>query len=60
MKVPFVDRPAVIAQQLRTTARIPIHKKVLLGGMTLEPTAGEAANGADPQLYLVVEANLDR
>jgi hypothetical protein len=61
MKVPAVDRPTVVAQQIRTTARIPIRKKVLLGGMTMEPTAaadGPADGGR--QLYLVVEANVDQ
>jgi hypothetical protein len=61
VRVPSVDRPAVVAQQIRTTARIPIRKKVLLGGMTMEPTAvADAPADGGRQLYLVVEANVDR
>ena len=35
---PAVDRLNVLAQQLRTTLRVPLGKPVLVGGMTLEPT----------------------
>ncbi|MDQ3441606.1 MAG: type II and III secretion system protein [Planctomycetota bacterium] len=47
-------RPRVVAQQFSTTARVPVGKKVLIGGMTFDPGANAA--GAK-QLYLVVEAN---
>src|SRR5262249_47478811 len=47
-----IDRLNVINQEFATTARLPMGKKVLLGGMTAEP-----ASQTDPgrQLYLVVE-----
>jgi hypothetical protein len=48
----MIDRLNVVNQEFATTVRLPIGKKVLLGGMTLEP-----ASQTDPgrQLYLVVE-----
>jgi type II secretory pathway component GspD/PulD (secretin) len=49
-----IDRLNVVNQELATTVRLPLGKKILLGGMTLEP-----ASATDPgrQLYLVVELN---
>ena len=47
-------RPRVSAQQFSATARVPVGKKVLMGGMTFDP--GASAEGAR-QLYLVIEAN---
>jgi hypothetical protein len=49
---PAVDRLNVLAQQLRTTLRVPLGKPVLVGGMTLEPTPKTPDS---KQLYLVVE-----
>jgi len=48
----MIDRLNVVNQEFATTVRLPLGKKVLLGGMTLEP-----ASQTDPgrQLYLVVE-----
>ena len=42
------------SQEFSTTARVPVGKKVLIGGMTFDP--GANAEGAK-QLYLVIEAN---
>jgi hypothetical protein len=53
----FVDRPSVIAQQFSTTVRVPAGKKVLIGGMTLDPA--EKEQGAK-QLYLVIEATTSK
>ncbi|HEX3356494.1 MAG TPA: hypothetical protein VHS31_05875, partial [Tepidisphaeraceae bacterium] len=51
---PSIDRINEINQELHTTVRLPLQKKVLIGGMTLEPASKE-----DPtsQLYLVIEAD---
>ena len=49
-----IDRLNEIRQELRTTVRLPLSKKVLVGGMTLEPAAKE---DGDRQLYLVVQAD---
>jgi hypothetical protein len=35
------DRLNVLRQELRTAARIPLNQPVLVGGMTLEPNAGD-------------------
>jgi len=47
-------RPSIAAQQFSTTARVPVGKKVLIGGMSFDP-------GVDTEstklLYLVIEAN---
>ena len=51
-EAPPVDRINVLAQQLRTTLRVPLGKPVLVGGMTLEPSPKTADS---KQLYLVVE-----
>lgn len=48
------QRARIIAQQFSTTARIPVGKRVLIGGMTFDPGAN-AETGK--QLYLVIEAN---
>ena len=49
-----IDRVNEVRQNLRTTVRLPLAKKVLVGGMTLEPAAKEDAGR---QLYLVIEAD---
>ena len=49
-----IDRVNVVAQQFRTTVRIPLDKKILIGGMTMEPNI---AGGSSRNLYLVVEVN---
>jgi len=47
-----VDRYQAQSQELRTTVSVPVGRPILVGGMTLDPTA----KGTDsPQLYLVVE-----
>ena len=48
-----IDRLNQVRQELRTTVRLPLARKVLIGGMTLEPAAKEEASR---QLYLVIEA----
>jgi type II secretory pathway component GspD/PulD (secretin) len=49
-----IDRVNEVSQELRTTVRLPLNKKVLVGGMTLEPAARQEGSR---QLYLVVEAD---
>ena len=49
-----IDRLNQVRQELRTTVRLPLARKVLIGGMTLEPAAKEEASR---QLYLVIEAD---
>jgi type II secretory pathway component GspD/PulD (secretin) len=49
-----IDRLNEIRQEFRTTVRLPLSKKILVGGMTLEPAAKEDSG---KQLYLVVEAD---
>ena len=49
-----IDRMDEVSQQLRTTVRLPLGKKILVGGMTLEPAGKDAAA---KQLYLVIEAD---
>jgi hypothetical protein len=49
-----IDRVNVVAQQFRTTVRIPLDKKIIIGGMTMEPNI---AGGSSRNLYLVVEVN---
>jgi type II secretory pathway component GspD/PulD (secretin) len=49
-----IDRLNEVSQELRTTVRLPLNKKVLVGGMTLEPAAKQEASR---QLYLVIEAD---
>ena len=48
------NRSRVASQEFSTTARVPVGKKVLIGGMTFDP--GASGDGAR-QLYLVIEAN---
>ena len=48
------QRARIVGQEFSTTARIPVGKKVLIGGMTFDPAA--TAEGVK-QLYLVVEAS---
>ena len=42
--------------ELKTSARVPLGKMVLIGGMTVDPNAG-APQGS--QLYLFVEVTSD-
>ena len=48
-----IDRRNEVTQALQTTVRLPLGRKVLVGGMTLEPTP----KGDAQQLYLVIEAD---
>ena len=47
-----IDRTPALRHELQTTARLPLGKKVIVGGMTLDPSDKEQAGR---QLYLVVE-----
>lgn len=47
-----VDRVPTLHQQMKTTVRVPLRKKVIVGGMTLDPSDAQQAGR---QLYLVVE-----
>jgi hypothetical protein len=47
-----IDRAAMLCQEMKTTARVPLRKKVIIGGMTLDPSDAEQGGR---QLYLVVE-----
>ena len=47
-----IDRTNMIAQEMKTTLRVPLGKKFLVGGMTLDPAGGEKDAR---QLCLVVE-----
>jgi type II secretory pathway component GspD/PulD (secretin) len=49
-----VERLNAITQQFHTTVRVPLRKKLLIGGMTLEPASKD---NAPRQLYLVVEVD---
>lgn len=57
-----VDRLNMTASHLATTARVPLGRPVLVGGMTLEPAAGAEGKADAPaagdarQLYLVLLA----
>jgi hypothetical protein len=52
----LIDRQDVVRQSFATTVRLPLGKRVLVSGMTLEPTvAGEPKS--QRQLYLVVEVD---
>jgi hypothetical protein len=51
-RVENVDRVPMLCQEMKTTARVPLRKRVLIGGMTLD--ASDAEQGGR-QLYLVVE-----
>jgi hypothetical protein len=52
-----IQRVDGVSQQLNTTVRVPLNKRVLIGGMTLE-AGDETANPR--QLYLAVEVNAMR
>lgn len=45
-----IDRENVLRQNVQTTARVPLGKRVLIGGMTFEPMKQDGR-----QLYLVVQ-----
>jgi hypothetical protein len=47
-----VERVNVVEQKFRTTARVPLKKRTIVGGMTINPSKPEEAAS---QLYLVVE-----
>lgn len=47
-----IDRRNGIRQNLQTTVRLPMGKKILIGGMTLEP-----ASQSGRQIYLVLEVS---
>lgn len=49
-----VDRVTLLRQEFQTTTRLPIKKKVIVGGMTLEPSG----NDQGKQLYLIVEVDV--
>jgi hypothetical protein len=49
-----LDRLNIISQEMRTTARIPMKKRVIVGGMTLNPAKSDDAG----QLYLILEVNV--
>ena len=51
-----IDRPNVVEQSFATTARLPLGKRVLVAGMTLEPAAA-GDRSATRQLYLAVEVD---
>ena len=51
--VAAIDRVTETEQELRTTVRLPLGLKVLIGGMTLQPAGGQDAR----QLYLVIQAD---
>jgi hypothetical protein len=47
-----VDRLNILAQEMKTTLRVPLGKKFVVGGMTLDPAAGEKDTR---QLCLILE-----
>ncbi len=49
-----LDTTDVISQKLATTLRVPVGIPVVVGGLTLEPVAGDRETG-NLRLYLVVE-----
>jgi hypothetical protein len=51
-QVGSVDRVPTLRQKIKTTVRVPLKKKIIVGGMTLDPSDGEQGGR---QLYLVVE-----
>jgi hypothetical protein len=60
----FVEPTRVSEHDLKTSARLPLGKTVLVGGMTLDPTAPPVAAAGDhrletPQLYLFLEVTAD-
>ena len=50
-----IQRPRPMIQQLHTTLRVPLGKPIIVGGMTLEPSASRV--GDRSQLMLVVEVS---
>jgi len=48
----IVDRLNLLTQEFRTTARVPVGKPILIGGMTSEPSQ---TGPASSQLYLVLQ-----
>jgi hypothetical protein len=53
-----IDRVSVLSQEFKTTARVPLKKPVIVGGMTLEPAGADQQGGK--QLYLVVQIDAAR
>lgn len=62
--LPQIEQMGLNAQELATTARIPLGRTVLIGGVTLDattappaarPPAGSAPDPEPPQLYLFLE-----
>lgn len=52
--VTTIDRLNQLTQQFSTTLRVPLRKKILIGGSTLEPISKESASR---QLFLVIEVD---
>jgi hypothetical protein len=50
--VMVIDRLNLLSQEFCTTARLPVGKPILIGGMTSEPSQTGPATG---QLYLVLQ-----
>ena len=50
-----IDRLNVLSQELKCTLRMPLNQPVLIGGMTLEPTAQQPQQG---QLYLILQLSV--
>lgn len=48
-----IDRVNMSIHHLATTVRLPLGRPTLIGGMTVEPSAGER-KAADAQLYLIL------
>jgi hypothetical protein len=51
-----IDRLNTLKQEFRSSVRMPLGKKVLIGGMTLDPASKNT--GGPRQLYLVVQADV--
>ena len=51
-----IDRINVNAQQFRTTLQIPINQVRIVGGISLQPTAGQSGK----QLYLLIEVTPEK
>jgi hypothetical protein len=52
-----VDRVNMLSAEMKTTARVPLRKKMIVGGMTLDPSD---ADQGGRQLYLVLELDQPR
>jgi hypothetical protein len=48
----IIDRVNVLMQEFRTTARLPVGRPILIGGMSTEP---RQAGPDTAQLYLVIQ-----